>query len=98
MHDFKDVAADEAIVLTRKLPDPVNSQLAPFRNVVVDEVNGRKIRSLQDLVEALEKQTGPRHLIKFQGSSDLEALPRAESETSNARILKTYGIAHDRRL
>lgn len=91
-------AADEAIVLTRKLPDPVNSQLAPFRNVVVDEVNGRKIRSLQDLVEAFEKHAGPRHLIKFQGSNDLEALPRAEAEASNARILKTYGIAHDRRL
>lgn len=93
-----DEAQAETIVLTRKLPDPVNSQLAAFRNVAVDEINGRKIRSLTDVVEAFEKNTAARHVIKFQGAGDLEALPRAESEAAQARILQTYGIPNDRRL
>ena len=91
-------AANETIVLTRRLPDPVNSQLANFRNVAVEEVICVPIRSLQELVDAFEKHQGERHLIRFQGSGDIEALPREESETARSRILQTYGIPNDRRL
>ncbi len=43
----------EVIVLTNILPDPINTYLAPYRGNIVDEVNGKKIRTLDDLAKAL---------------------------------------------
>ena len=42
----------DVIVLSNILPDPINSYLAPYRGGIVDEVNGKKIRTLDELAEA----------------------------------------------
>jgi S1-C subfamily serine protease len=91
-------AADEVVVMTRRLPDQVNSQLAIVRNVVVEEVNGRPIRSLADLAAAFEGNTGPVDRIRFQGQGEVEVVDHAEAQAARQRILDTYGIAKDRRL
>jgi S1-C subfamily serine protease len=93
-----ETAHDEVVVLTRRLPDPVNSQLAFVRNVVVDEVNGKKIRSLADVVAAFEAESGPRHVITFQGFGEREVLGREEAARAHAQILRTYNVSADRRL
>src|SRR5438270_1081566 len=43
----------DVILLTNILPDPINSYLAPYRGGIVDEVNGKKIKTLDDLAKAL---------------------------------------------
>src|SRR5881392_3437099 len=42
----------DVIVLTNILPDPTNTYLAPYRSSIVDEVNGKKIATLNDLAQA----------------------------------------------
>jgi len=42
----------DVIVLTNILPDPTNSYLGPYRSSIVDEVNGKKIATLNDLAQA----------------------------------------------
>src|SRR5437660_11724354 len=39
----------DVIVLTNILPDPINSYLAPYRGGIVDQINGKKIHTLEEL-------------------------------------------------
>ncbi len=36
----------EVIILTNILPDPINTYLMPYRDNIVDEINGKKIGTL----------------------------------------------------
>ena len=54
----------EVIVLTNILPDPINTYLlALSRYSIVDEINGTKIRTLDDLAKAFA-ETPERFVIK----------------------------------
>src|SRR6188472_4055259 len=56
----------EVIILTNILPDPINTYLMPFRSSLVDEINGQKIGTLQDLARVFE-QPAERFVIKMIG-------------------------------
>ena len=56
----------EIIILTNILPDPINTYLTPFRSAIVDEINGQKIKTLQDLARAFE-QPADRFVVKMIG-------------------------------
>src|SRR5439155_1059847 len=45
----------DVIVLSNILPDPINTYLAPYRGAIVDEVNGKKVRTLDELAEVFAK-------------------------------------------
>jgi len=49
----KDPKRKEFIALAAILPDPVNAYAGPFEDRVVEKINGRDIRSLEDLADAL---------------------------------------------
>ncbi len=42
----------EVIVLSAILPDPINTYLGEFREGIVDEINGHKIKTLEDVATA----------------------------------------------
>ena len=68
-------AHPEVIWLTTILPDPINTSLQPYRAGIVDEVNGTKIRTLEDLAkafaEALAKAEAERALLAGGLSAEL---------------------------
>jgi S1-C subfamily serine protease len=88
----------EVIVLTRVLRHAVNSQMSVNVPVAVDEINGRPIRSLADVVDAFASNGGRFHRLEFEGTAGLEALDREKAETAHQEILSQYAIPHDRRL
>src|SRR5260370_38780628 len=45
----------DVIVLTKILPDPINTYLAAYRGGIVDEINGKKIRTLEELAKTFTK-------------------------------------------
>ena len=45
----------EVVVLSAILPDPINTYDGEFKNGIVDEVNGAKIKGLNDLADAFAK-------------------------------------------
>ena len=47
-----------SIVLSSILPDPINTYLDEFREGIVDEINGKKIRTLKDVAEAFAENAG----------------------------------------
>jgi hypothetical protein len=88
----------ETIVLTRILRHPVNSQMGFRGPVGVDRINGRPIRSLDDVVRAFSESRDRFHLIVFEGDAGVEALDREQAEAAHEEILRQYGIPSDHKL
>jgi hypothetical protein len=89
---------DERVVLLRRLDHRVNANMSWYRNVVVERINGRPIRRLEDVVQALEKHTGDLHLIELSNFRRIEVLDRKAAERAHEEILRLYGVSKDRRL
>jgi S1-C subfamily serine protease len=88
----------EPIVLASVLADSVNANLRVRGRALLDRINGIRIEKLEDLIRAFETTTNDFDLIEFVPHHSFETLDRKEVAKANSRILKTYGIANDRRL
>jgi S1-C subfamily serine protease len=105
LHEFRvrpsedlDLTTQDRVVLLRRLNHPVNVDMAWNRNQVVERVNGREIKSLGDLIEAIETHDGDYHLFEYASYRRFGVLGREEAERSNAEILERYGVFKDRNL
>ena len=87
----------DVVVLTRVLRHAVNSQMAMNPPVGVERINGREIRSLEDVSQAFAANTGRFHTLDFEGDGGIEALDRAKADAAHPEILRQYAIPHDRR-
>jgi S1-C subfamily serine protease len=88
----------DVVVLTRILRHAVNSQMSVNTPVAVERINGRTIRSLEDVVAAFGGNHGRFHVIEFEGDAGIEAIDRAGADAAQAEILKQYAIPRDRHL
>jgi len=82
----------EPVVLTSILPDPLNVYLRGLAGQVVREINGRKIRTLADVLPALEAGKG-RTVILFLGDQRPAVLKNREVDEAMPRLMAQYGIA-----
>jgi hypothetical protein len=90
-------AEREVIVLTRILRHGVNSQMAVNPPIGVEQINGRPLRSLADVVEAFASNQERFHRIVFEADAGLEALDREKADAAHPEILRQYAIPRDRR-
>ncbi len=81
----------EVIILTNILPDPINTYLTPFRDSIIDEINGKKIGTLRDLARAFE-QPADKFVIKMIGDSPPLVLDRKQVEDARERIKTRYNV------
>jgi len=88
----------EVVVLTRILRHPVNAQMGFEGPVAVESINGRPIRSLDDVIPAFAAGGGVYHGIVFEGDAGIEALDRERAEAAHEEILRQYAIPSDRHL
>jgi S1-C subfamily serine protease len=87
----------DVIVLTNILPDPINTYLAPYRGGIVDEINGKKIRTLDDLAKAFSE--APEHfVIRMIGDGPPLVLDRNKVETARERIKTRYNVSKEQNL
>jgi hypothetical protein len=87
----------DVIVLSNILPDPINSYLTPYRGGIVDEVNGKKIRTLTELSEAFA-QAPERLVIKMIGDGPPLVLDRNKVEAARERIKTRYNVLKEQNL
>ncbi len=87
----------EVIILTNVLPDPINTYLAPFRDSIVDEINGQKIGTLQDLARAFE-QPADRFVVKMIGEGPPLVLDPKQVDVARERIKTRYNVLSERNL
>ncbi|MBI5201439.1 MAG: trypsin-like peptidase domain-containing protein [Elusimicrobia bacterium] len=91
----------ERIVLAHVLPHAANAGYHEFRGIIIDEVNGRPIGSIEDLIEAFRHPEGKFHVIRTDALTDHDGrivLDAAAAEKASAEVLATYGIPADRHL
>ena len=87
----------DVIVLSNILPDPINTYLAAYRSSIVDEVNGKKMRTLDDLAKAFQEK--PDHfVIKMIGDGPPLVLDRAKMEEARERIKTRYNVIQEENL
>jgi hypothetical protein len=87
----------EVIVLTNILADPINTYLAPYRGSIVDEVNGKKIKTLKDLAAAFA-EPADHFIINMIGDGPPLVLDRAAVEAARERIKTRYNVAQEQNL
>lgn len=87
----------EVIVLTSILPDPINTYLAPYRGNIVDQVNGKKIRTLEDLAKAFS-ETPDRFVINMIGDGPPLVLDPKQVDAARERIRKRYNVLKEQNL
>ncbi len=87
----------EVIVLTNILPDPINTYLAPYRGGIVDEINGKKIRTLEDVSKAFA-ETSDRLVINMIGDGPPLVLDPKQVEAARDRIKRRYNVLQEQNL
>jgi S1-C subfamily serine protease len=87
----------EVIVLTNILPDPINTYLQPYRASIVDEVNDKKIKTLDDLAKALA-EPADRFVVRMIGDGPPLILDRKEVEAARERIKTRYNVVREQNL
>jgi S1-C subfamily serine protease len=87
----------DVIVLSNILPDPINTYLAPYRGGIVDEVNGKKIRTLDELANALA-ESPEQLIIRMIGEGPPLVLNRSQVEAARERIKTRYNVLKEQNL
>ncbi|MEO8206063.1 MAG: trypsin-like peptidase domain-containing protein [Chthoniobacterales bacterium] len=87
----------ELIVLSSILPDPVNTYLSDLQLSIVDEINGTKIRVLDDVAKAVS-QPAEFYTIKLLGQQRPIVISKQEADGARQRILKSYKINAEQNL
>jgi len=85
----------ELVVLTRILPDLVNTGYQYLVDEIVQKVNGKPIRHMQDLVEAFEESEEPYFVIELDQAGTI-VLDRELLLSRQKKILNNYYISMDR--
>ena len=87
---------EDLIVLTKRLPDEVNSYATANIYGVVTKVDDQQVSSLEDLARLLEAKAGEYAVIRFLGSDEPLVLSRRRVATRNQAINTKYGVVPDR--
>ncbi|MBN1383708.1 MAG: trypsin-like peptidase domain-containing protein [Elusimicrobia bacterium] len=94
---YKDPAEDqkEVVVLVKVLADEINIGYHNWRYDVISYVNGKKISSMRDLVNAFEDHKGEYHIIVDEDNSQI-VLNKDKVDRNGEKILEKYRIGSDR--
>ncbi|HEX4084066.1 MAG TPA: trypsin-like peptidase domain-containing protein [Chthoniobacteraceae bacterium] len=87
----------EVIVLSAILPDPINTYLTDFRDGIVDEINGVKVRTLDDLANGF-RAPADQYVIKLIGMGRPLVIDRAAAEAARQRIDQRYNVVKEENL
>lgn len=90
----------QIVVLTDILPDEINTHFDMFRQQAVDEINGKKIHTLQDAYDALQdpKPADGFHVIRFLGEGRPLVIEASRVAAANQRITEKYSVTLDHRI
>jgi S1-C subfamily serine protease len=87
----------DVIMLTNILPDPINTYLAAYRGGIVDEINDKKIRTLEDLAKTFS-EPADRFVVKMIGEGPPLVLDPKQVEAARERIKTRYNVIKEQNL
>lgn len=84
---------EDVVILTRVEDDRLTTRMNGFNGLVVEKVNGTKIKNLAQLHELLNTPEPPEyHVIEFNGANRPLVIPSAEVPAAQKRIMGRVGI------
>ncbi len=87
----------EVIVISKVLPDPINTYQERFIGTIVDTINGTKVRTLED-VAAIFDRPADFYVIRVVGDPQPLVLEAKAVAVARQRILERYKIPQERYL
>ncbi len=87
----------DVIILTNILPDPINTYLAPYRGGIVDKINGKKIRTLDELAKAFA-EPAERFVVNMIGDGPPLVLDPKQVDAARERIKTRYNVVKEQNL
>ncbi len=94
-NEIRSASRSEVVILQKVLADRANQGYHDFEALIIERVQGRKIRNLKELIRIVESSTDK--FIHFQGQDgDMIVLERDSIEKRNRSILRRYGVPSDR--
>jgi hypothetical protein len=87
----------QRVVLSQVLPNPANIGYEGLRYMVIDEINGMKIRRISDIMTALKSPVGGFDVFKFESGEAVQrvVLDASELDRVNQEIMARYHIPAD---
>jgi len=85
----------EIVVLASVLADEINVGYHDLRDVVISHVNGKKVSTLEDLIAAVEGNSGAYHVFVDERGKEI-VLDKKKTDARNELIVKRYQIPFDR--
>jgi hypothetical protein len=87
----------QRVVLTQVLPNPANIGYERLRNIVLDEVNGVKIKQVGDILTALKTPVDGFDVFKFDAGQSVQqvVLDASQLDHVNQQIMARYHIPTD---
>ena len=87
---------DEVVLLLKVLPADVNQGYHDIGYWIINQVNGQRIRSLKDLVRAVQADSTD-SFVTFNESQGFQVvIDREKAAQSHAKIMETYNVPDDR--
>jgi S1-C subfamily serine protease len=83
---------EQFVILTGRLPHPVNTYCDGYVNQVLASVNGQAIGRIDDIPEALTKATNGFHIVRFEGNDNPLILDARLVAEADPDILARYSI------
>lgn len=87
----------EVVLLSAILPDPINTYLNDFQNGIVESVNGKAIRTLDDMAAALAAPA-EEYVIRMLGEGRPIVLERDAVQSARERIKERYNVTMEQNL
>jgi hypothetical protein len=87
----------QRVVLSQVLPNPANIGYESLRNMVIDEINGMKIKRISDIEIALKSPVDGFNVFKFEAGEPVQqaVLDASEMDRVNQEIMARYHIPAD---
>jgi hypothetical protein len=87
----------QRVVLSQVLPDQINLGYEMLHDEVVDEVNGKKISQISDLLDALKSPINGFDVFKFASgeTTEMAVLDASEVDAANQEIMTRFHIPTD---
>jgi hypothetical protein len=87
-------------VLSQILPDRFNLGYQDARYLVVESMNGQKVRTLRDIAEARKHPKDGFHEVVFEKGDSLSRiiLDASQADDATHRVMERYGITDPERV
>jgi hypothetical protein len=94
-NEYRSASRSEVVVLQKVLADRINQGYHDMESLIIDRVQGRRIRNLKDLIRIVESSTS--EFVRFQSQDGhVIVLERDRVEKRTRSILRRYGVPSDR--